>query len=75
MTDGYGQVSQDFYKQVDELLEGKQVSLGYYIQSDDTTTNFFRNPNEHFPMQSVFKTHIALFMLDQIQRGRFKLHL
>jgi beta-lactamase class A len=58
---------------IDQIIATKNASIGigiYDLQNGDT---FYINGDAHLPMQSVFKLHIALAVLDQVDKGKFKL--
>jgi len=58
---------------IDQLLVNKDVRLGFsmlHLEKGDTLS--IRGEG-HFPMQSVFKFHIALCVLDLVDKGVFTL--
>lgn len=51
----------------------KKAEVGVSIMGYDGLDTLALNGDKHFPMQSVFKFHIALAMLSAIDEGRFSL--
>jgi beta-lactamase class A len=63
----------DLNKQFSEIIGDKKVKVGICVY-DFKTKNFYGiNLKEHFPMQSVFKFHIALAVLDLVDKGKLSL--
>ena len=58
---------------IETLLSRQKAKVGVSIMSDDGKDTLSVYGDHHFPMQSVFKFHIALTVLSQIQEGRFTL--
>lgn len=59
---------------IENFLKSKKADVGvaiYGLESGDTLT--FNN-DKHFPMQSVYKFHLAFAVLDEVDKGRFKLN-
>ncbi|MBB2148008.1 class A beta-lactamase, subclass A2 [Pedobacter sp. LMG 31462] len=59
--------------QIKQVLAHKKADVGvsvYGIESKDTLSF---NGDKHYPMQSVFKFHIAMAVLNQVDKGRFSL--
>ncbi|MEZ5308578.1 MAG: class A beta-lactamase, subclass A2 [Pyrinomonadaceae bacterium] len=56
-----------------KLVAGKRAVVGVSIISDDGKLRVSYNGKRRFPFQSVFKLHIALKMLSEIDKGNFKL--
>lgn len=59
--------------QINQILAHKKADVGisvYGIESKDTISV---NGDKHYPMQSVFKFHIAMAVLNQVDQGKFKL--
>jgi beta-lactamase class A len=63
----------DFRKKIIRIATSKnaKVSLAVRGLEDGDTLSF--NGQSHCPMQSVFKFHLALAVLDQIDKGKLKL--
>lgn len=60
-------------KEINRLLENKDLTLGLAISSSDGLDTLSINGKEHLPMQSVFKFHIALVVLSKVDAGLYSL--
>ena len=61
-------------REIEKIIASKKVQAGvaiYGLEKKDTLTI---NGNSHFPMESVFKFHIALAVLNEADKGTFSLH-
>lgn len=58
---------------IEQIVSDKQAIVGVSIIGDDGKDTVSLNGNRHFPLQSVFKLHIALAVLSEIDNGRFSL--
>jgi beta-lactamase class A/beta-lactamase class A VEB len=70
---GYPQID-SLRKKIETITKAKQADVGvaiYGLESGDTLT---LNGDKHYPMQSVFKFHIALAVLSQIDKGKISLN-
>lgn len=56
-----------------QLLKDRNATVGISIYDFKTKKTYGINQTEHFPMQSVFKFHIALAVLDLIDKGKLTL--
>lgn len=56
-----------------KILSTKNATVGVSIMGMKAKDTLSFNGNTHVPMQSVFKFHIALAVLDQVDKGRLKL--
>jgi len=65
--------SQTLQKDIENFLKDKNASVGVLIYDFSTKQSFGINQDKHFPMQSVFKLHIALAVLDMVDRGKLSL--
>ncbi len=63
----------DLNKQFSEILADEKVKIGVSIYDFKTKKTYGINQTEHFPMQSVFKFHIALAVLDLVDKGKLSL--
>lgn len=59
--------------QIEQIISDKQATVGISIIGDDGKDTISINGVRHFPMQSVFKLHIALAVLSEIDNGKFSL--
>jgi len=65
--------SQTLQKDIETILKDKNASVGVSIYDFSTKKSFGINQDKYFPMQSVFKLHIALAVLDLVDRGQLSL--
>jgi beta-lactamase class A/beta-lactamase class A VEB len=56
-----------------QIVSTKNAVVGVSIIGNDGKDTVSLNGDRHFPMQSVFKFHIALAVLSQIDKGLFSL--
>lgn len=56
-----------------DIVANKNVKVGVSVYDFKTKKSFGNNPKEHFPMQSVFKFHIGLAVLDLVDKGKLSL--
>lgn len=69
----YPQSSNSLQQKLSQIIEGKKATVGIAVQgynSDDTVSV---NGDKKFPLQSVFKFHIALAVLKEVDEGKFGL--
>jgi beta-lactamase class A len=66
----FGQTLEDTYKQI---LKERNATVGVSVYDFKTKKTYGINQTEHFPMQSVFKFHIALAVLDLVDKGKLTL--
>ncbi|WP_420155374.1 class A beta-lactamase, subclass A2 [Siphonobacter sp.] len=59
--------------QIEQLLQSKKATVGVGIYDFDTKQTILLNGDKHLPMQSVYKFHVALTVLKEVDKGRFKL--
>jgi beta-lactamase class A len=58
---------------IQQVIKGKDAEVGVgvlWLNSGDTLTI---NGNKHYPTQSVYKFHLALAVLNQVDKGKLKL--
>ncbi|MCP9766310.1 class A beta-lactamase, subclass A2 [Lacihabitans sp. LS3-19] len=63
----------DLNKTISEILKSKNATVGVSIYDFSSKKSYGINQNEHYPMQSVFKLHIALTVLDLVDRDKLSL--
>jgi beta-lactamase class A len=59
---------------IEQIIASKKATVGvaiYGLESKDTVSI---NGNIHYPMQSVFKFHIALAVLNEVDKGKLSLN-
>ncbi len=59
--------------QIEQITKGKQAKVGVAVLDFASKDTLTFNGNGHFPMQSVYKFHLALAVLSQIDKGKFSL--
>jgi beta-lactamase class A len=58
---------------IQRIVSPKSAEVGIAIMSDNGKDTLSINGDKHLPMQSVFKFHIALALLSEIDKGKFSL--
>lgn len=64
----------DLNKQISDFLANKNAKVGVSIYDFASKKTYGINQNEHCPLQSVFKFHIALAVLDLVDKGKLNLN-
>lgn len=60
-------------QKIEQQLSDKKATIGvsiHHLEKGETTTI---NNDKHYPMQSVYKFHIALAVLNQVDKGKLQL--
>jgi beta-lactamase class A len=70
---GYSQTN-TLKEKITEIVKSKRATVGVGIMNLENGDTLTLNGNRHFPMQSVFKFHLALAVLNQIDKGKFTLN-
>ena len=65
--------SQSLKKEINQIINGKNATVGVSVLDFENNKSISINGNKHLPMLSVFKFHIALAVLDQIDQGKLSL--
>lgn len=60
-------------KKIEQIVASKKAVVGVSIFDGKGKNETAINGEKHFPMQSVFKFHIGLAMLSEIDKGKFSL--
>ena len=60
-------------QQILRVMQGKQATIAMSVRGIETSDTLSVNGQLHLPMQSVFKFHIALAVLNEVDNGKFKL--
>ncbi|MEM9673580.1 MAG: class A beta-lactamase, subclass A2 [Cyclobacteriaceae bacterium] len=60
-------------QKIDQVLEDKRATAGVAIDGANPQDTLSINGNKHLPMQSVFKFHLALAVLNQVDEGKFSM--
>lgn len=58
-------------QQIEQIATSKNAEIGVAIARDDGSDVVMYNGDKRFPMQSVFKFHIAAALLSEIDKGKF----
>lgn len=58
---------------IQQIIASKHAKVGVSIKGLNEKDTLFINGNGHFPLQSVFKFHIALAVLSQVDQGKFSM--
>ena len=61
-------------QKIQQIISAKNAEVGVSIIGNDGKEVLSINGDGHFPMQSVFKLHIALVVLSEIDKGKFSLN-
>lgn len=60
-------------QKIKQIVSTKNATVGVSIIGNNGKEKISINGDKHFPMQSVFKFHIGLLMLSEIDKGKFSL--
>ncbi|MCU0394149.1 MAG: class A beta-lactamase, subclass A2 [Thermoflexibacter sp.] len=58
---------------IQTVISGKKADVGVAVLSLADRDTFSINGKKHYPMQSVYKFHLALAVLAQVDKGKLKL--
>lgn len=67
------QTADSLKQKIQQILANKNATVGVGITDSKGREAIFINGDRHLPMQSVFKFHIALALMSEIDKGRFSL--
>jgi len=70
----FTQTTDSLKEKIQRIITSKNVEVGVAIIGNTGKDTLSINGNRHFPLQSVFKFHIALAVLSQIDNGKFNLN-
>lgn len=65
--------SQSLKKEINQIIKGKNATVGVSVLDFESNKSIDINGNKKLPMLSVFKFHIALAVLDQVDQGKLSL--
>jgi beta-lactamase class A len=68
------QTTDSLRQKIEDIVSTKKAIVGISIIGDDGKDTLSVNGDAHFPLQSVFKFHIALALLSEIDKGKFALN-
>ena len=60
-------------QKIEQIIRSKKADIGVAIEGFENKDTLSVNGDKHFPMQSVFKFHLALAVLNGTDRGKFSL--
>lgn len=60
-------------QKLDSIVKSKKADVGFSVLYLEDRKSVSVNGNKHYPMQSVYKFHLALAVLNQVDQGKFKL--
>jgi len=67
------QNSNSLRQKISQIIEGKKATVGIAVQGYNGKDTLSINGDEKFPLQSVFKFHIALAVLNDVDKGKLNL--
>lgn len=68
----WGQLS-TLRPEIEKILAGKKLKVGLVLVDLSNGDTLSIRGNDRFPMQSIFKLHLALAVLHEVDQGRFTL--
>ena len=69
----FAQTTDALRQKIQQIVSTKNAIVGVSIIGNAGKDTISLNGEQHCPMQSVFKFHIALAVLSQIDKGKFSL--
>jgi len=66
-----GQTTDSLRAKIQQIVSARNAVVGVSIIGNNGKDTLAINGDSHFPLQSVFKFHIALAVLSQIDNGKF----
>ena len=69
----FAQSKNTLRQKIEQIVASKKAVVGVSIIGNSGKDKIFVNGGKHFPLQSVFKFHIGLAMLSEIDKGKFSL--
>ena len=70
-TQIFGQT--DLRQKIEQIISTKKADVGVSILNLENGDTLSFNGNKHYPMISAFKFHIALTVLDKVDKGELSL--
>lgn len=58
---------------IEQITKSKNATVGCAVSAIEDGDSIAVNDQAHYPMQSVFKFHLALAVLNQVDKGKLKL--
>lgn len=65
--------TKDLSSKIQQIISSKKAVVGVSIYGIETKESLNINNEKHYPLESVFKFHIALTILDMVDQGRLTL--
>nr|WP_315257419.1 class A beta-lactamase, subclass A2 [uncultured Flavobacterium sp.] len=69
----FAQASAELRKKIEQIISAKNATVGISVKAIEDKDTLSINGNLKAPMMSVFKFHIALTVLNQVDKGNLKL--
>ena len=66
--------AQNLQQKIELIVAGKQAEVGVVVRNLDTGETLGIDLDKRFPMQSVFKFHLALHVLNEVDKGNLDLN-
>ncbi len=70
----FAQKTEPLRQKIQQIVAAKNATVGVAIMGPNKKDTVSVNADLHYPMQSVFKFHIALAVLADIDKGRFAMN-
>jgi beta-lactamase class A len=70
---GYSQ-SNNLREKISQIVKSKRATVGVGIMNLENGDTITLNGSNHFPMQSVYKFHLGLAVLNQVDKGKLSLN-
>ena len=67
------QTTDKLRQKIQQIISAKNADVGVSISGNNGEDTLSINGGRHYPMQSVFKFHIGLAMLSEIDKGKYSL--
>lgn len=67
------QAIDDLKQRINQVIEDKSATIGVALMGGEPQDTISINGNKRLPMQSVFKYHLALAVLHQVDQGKLSL--
>ncbi|MGH2622730.1 MAG: class A beta-lactamase, partial [Sphingobacterium sp.] len=67
------QTKAELKNQIEDIIAKYDATVGVAVHSNDFTDSLIINGEKHYPLQSVYKVHLGIVVLDQIDKGKLKL--
>jgi len=69
----YAQTVDSLRSRIDKIIAGKNAEVGVAIIGNNGRDKVILRGDQHFPMQSVFKFHLACAVLAEVDKGKISL--